>query len=388
MGFGVIMCIICMSSVMVMSHAFRMGKNDTENDNDNNNINNNKAPFFGSNEVPFPGSAWLDRLATKSESTVILNSMTYATPYHALLYNDPASKPVRNFNEWINSFLIPTSLVAAFLRYFGIERTHYLITYLRNFVAGAIVYYTTAAIFHYHCYIHPRSKDIFKDRPRPSYGIMIHQICLAQFSMIFYTALPVVSDFLIEEGYTQCYYTFPEVGGVLPGILFLILYFALVEIGIYWMHRTLHTNKFLYKHVHMLHHQYNKPETLTPWASIAFHPLDGILQASPYVLWMPFVPVHYLTHEVLLFCTAVWATFIHDSMDFNIDPIMGSRYHTLHHTHYIYNYGQVFTFCDRFWGTLRVPIGKTGLVNEDGTPARIKFYNPCVDDDRVSKKIR
>ncbi len=47
---------------------------------------------------------------------------------------------------------------------------------------------------------------------------------------------------------------------------------------IYWMHRTLHTNKFLYKYVHALHHKYNSPETLSPWASIAFNPLDGVLQ--------------------------------------------------------------------------------------------------------------
>lgn len=49
---------------------------------------------------------------------------------------------------------------------------------------------------------------------------------------------------------------------------------------IYWMHRTLHTNKFLYKYVHALHHKYNSPETLSPWASIAFNPLDGCLQVT------------------------------------------------------------------------------------------------------------
>jgi len=51
-------------------------------------------------------------------------------------------------------------------------------------------------------------------------------------------------------------------------------------------------------------------------------------------------------------------------MDWNIDPIMGSKYHTVHHTHYIYNYGQVFTFCDRFWGTLRIPTEPTGSVKQ------------------------
>jgi lathosterol oxidase len=49
-------------------------------------------------------------------------------------------------------------------------------------------------------------------------------------------------------------------------------------------------------------------------------------------------------------------------MDWNIDPIMGSKYHTVHHTHYIYNYGQIFTFCDRIWGTFKPPDGPTGVA--------------------------
>ena len=66
----------------------------------------------------------------------------------------------------------------------------------------------------------------------------------------------------------------------------------------------------------------------------------------------------------MVFFTAIWATYIHDSMDWNIDPIMGSKYHTVHHTHYIYNYGQIFTYCDWIWGTLRVPMNKTGIEGE------------------------
>lgn len=51
-------------------------------------------------------------------------------------------------------------------------------------------------------------------------------------------------------------------------------------VQIYWMHRTLHTNKFLYKYIHALHHKYNSAETLSPWASIAFNPFDGVLQVT------------------------------------------------------------------------------------------------------------
>ena len=312
--------------------------------------------------APWPGSGWLERMSNDPTYEFSLNEQTYTSAYEALLYRDPASFPFKNFNAFVNSFFLPHSLAASIVKKFGTHWGHYVLCYIRNLLAGMIVYYGTASIFHYHCYVHPRSKEIFKDRPRPSREIIVDQIMLAQSSLFVYVGLPVFSDYIIEEGYTKCYYNISDVGGFVPYFVYTILYFSLVEIGIYWMHRSLHTNKLLYKYIHVFHHKYNRPDTLTPWASIAFHPLDGILQASPYVMCLPIVSCHYFTHMIMVFFTAIWATYIHDAMDWNIDPIMGSKYHTVHHTHYIYNYGQIFTFCDRIWGTFRVPVGKTGVI--------------------------
>lgn len=311
--------------------------------------------------MAFPGDQWLDRLP---EAAFPHGGKRYHSVYAAILDNDP--HPARNLNCYINSIFIPPRLAKVLAETVGnLTLAHYVISYLRNLVAGILVYYLTAGIFHYFCYVHPSTSKVFRmGRTRPSREIIWNQICLAQASLFLYTLLPVVDDYLVEQNITRMYYTVDEIGGYVSYGLTMALYFALVEIGIYWMHRTLHTNKFLYKHIHLLHHQYNKPETLTPWASIAFHPLDGILQASPYEIFMFVVPCHYLTHIFLVFFTAIWATYIHDAMDFNVDPIMGSKYHTVHHTHYIYNYGQVFTFCDRFWGTLRIPLEPTGGVNK------------------------
>mmetsp|Transcript_24389 Transcript_24389/g.34368 ORF Transcript_24389/g.34368 Transcript_24389/m.34368 type:complete len:375 (-) Transcript_24389:223-1347(-) len=335
--------------------------------NSTNDANNNADDLLGGSAddtatVPFPGRTWLDTMALNKDNAFAWNGVEYTSAYDALLNGTPEHHLVRNFNAWLNSWLFSTQQVEQMVQYTqSLDYAHYVLCYLRNFVGAMVVYYGTSLFFHYHIYIHPRSQTIFKDRERPSWDTIWDQIKLSQASMFLYITLPVLDEYLIEQGWTQVYYTVDDIGGYGWYAVFTVIYFALVEIGIYWMHRTLHTNKFLYKHVHMLHHKYNKPETLSPWASIAFNPLDGILQASPYVLCLPLVPCHYLTHFGLLFFTAVWATYIHDSMDFNIDPIMGSKYHTMHHTHYIYNYGQVFTFCDQFWGTLRVPQGKTGV---------------------------
>lgn len=32
--------------------------------------------------------------------------------------------------------------------------------------------------------------------------------------------------------------------------------------------------------LHYIHHKYNKEHSLSPFAGLAFHPLDGILQVS------------------------------------------------------------------------------------------------------------
>ncbi|CAN0172288.1 unnamed protein product, partial [Scytosiphon promiscuus] len=141
----------------------------------------------------------------------------------------------------------------------------------------------------------------------------------------------------------RCYFRLSDVGGVVGYILYTAAYLAVVEVGIYWMHRTLHTNKFLYKYVHALHHKYNSAETLSPWASIAFNPLDGVLQACPYVICLFFIPCHYYTHMAMFTFTAIWATNIHDAVPGNSEPIMGAKYHTVHHTHYHVNFGQFFT---------------------------------------------
>lgn len=257
--------------------------------------------------VPFPGTGWIDRMAMTKENQITLSTTgeTYSSAYGAILYDSPLEHPCRNFNAWLNSFVFGNTFVSWMIQTVGIECGHYILCYLRNFIGAMIVYYGTAGIFHYFCYVHPMSQEIFKDRIRPSWETIYHQMKLAQSSMFIYVLLPAVDEFLIESGWTRTYYTIDEIGGWPQHILTMIVYFSCVEIGIYWMHRTLHTNKWMYKNIHMCHHQYKKPETLTPWASIAFHPLDGILQASPYVGVVFFVPCHYLTHFGLLFFTAV-----------------------------------------------------------------------------------
>lgn len=94
---------------------------------------------------------------------------------------------------------------------------------------------------------------------------------------------------------------------------------------------------------------------MSPFAGLAFHAVDGILQALPYTLTLFVVPMHFFTHEVLLFLTAFWTANIHDNLHGNVRPIMGAGWHSIHHTLYKFNYGHYFVFMDWFFGTLLSP---------------------------------
>eukprot|EP00546_Thalassionema_frauenfeldii_P016659 CAMPEP_0178905350 /NCGR_PEP_ID=MMETSP0786-20121207/6228_1 /TAXON_ID=186022 /ORGANISM="Thalassionema frauenfeldii, Strain CCMP 1798" /LENGTH=261 /DNA_ID=CAMNT_0020576951 /DNA_START=282 /DNA_END=1067 /DNA_ORIENTATION=+ len=257
--------------------------------------------------------------------------------------------------------------MAYFIEKIGVDWAHYFLSYVRNYVGGVLLYYATSFAMYYYYYVHARSKKIFANREKPTWDTLVDQMKLSTAGLLIYCMHPLFDEYLVENGYTLCYFTVKEIGGWVPCVAFSIIYFAMVEVGIYWMHRTLHTNKFMYNNIHVIHHKYNKPHTLSPFAGLAFHPLDGMLQACPYIVSMLFVPCHYFFHFFMIFLTAIWANYIHDAMDHNIDPIMGPKYHTIHHTHYVYNYGQVFTFCDRIWGTFKEPDGPTGVKIRDVT---------------------
>lgn len=266
------------------------------------------------------------------------------------------SNPFGDFNDWVNSFLFSEEIFHETSNLLGDEGSHYLLTYIRDLIGGTLLYYITAGIWHLYIYNYKGDKYFTAlGYDMPTREVILDQILLAQMSIFMYAGLPVLAEWFIENNMTLCYFNIEDIGGWIPYLSWTLVYLTVVEIGVYWMHRTLHENKTLYTYIHALHHKYNKPSTLSPWASIAFNPLDGILQACPYVICLFFIPCHYLTHVILLFFTAVWATNIHDALEGDTEPIMGSKYHTMHHTHYHYNFGQFFIFCDYIFGTLRVP---------------------------------
>jgi len=156
-------------------------------------------------------------------------------------------------------------------------------------------------------------------------------------------------------GYSKCYDNVEEYG--MPFLILTIFTFLFfTDCGIYWIHRALHS-KYLYFWCHKPHHWWKIP---TPFASHAFHPVDGWAQSLPYHIYVFLFPTHKWTYLALFVFVNFWTISIHDG-DYRVPgffrPILnGAAHHTDHHLLFNYNYGQFFTLWDRIGGSYKTPL--------------------------------
>lgn len=139
-----------------------------------------------------------------------------------------------------------------------------------------------------------------------------------------------------------------------------IAFLMFTDCLIYWIHRGLHYRWF-YKYLHKDHHRWKIP---TPFASHAFHPVDGFLQSLPYHIYPFIFPLHKVVYLALFVMVNMWTVSIHDG-DYRVPRILepfinGSAHHTDHHLLYKYNYGQFFTLWDHLGGSYQYPTSLSG----------------------------
>lgn len=183
-----------------------------------------------------------------------------------------------------------------------------------------------------------------------------------------FMSLPTVLLFVLEvRGYSRLYlpsnFAWPQfVGDIFfSSITFLVFTDSLI----YWIHRGLH-HRSVYKYLHKVHHRWKVP---TPFASHAFHPVDGFLQSVPYHLFPFIFPLNKYVYLALFVFVNIWTVSIHDG-DYRVPKILqpvinGSAHHTDHHLLYNCNYGQYFTLWDRIGGSFRHPSAFQGKAPID-----------------------
>ena len=224
---------------------------------------------------------------------------------------------------------------------------------------GMLMYLSIACLSYYILFDHT-----LKEHPLYLKNQVRLEITYACKSIPFMSLLTVPIMLAEVRGYSRLYMGIEGMRGWAFIGLTIIAFLMFTDCLIYWIHRFLHS-PFLYKNVHKGHHKWKVP---TPFASHAFHPVDGWLQSLPYHIYPFFFPLHKVLYLVLFVFVNVWTISIHDG-DYRVPQLLkpfvnGSAHHTDHHLYYLYNYGQFFTLWDRIGGSFRYPSafeGKTLL---------------------------
>ncbi|CAK7271150.1 c-5 sterol desaturase [Sporothrix epigloea] len=172
------------------------------------------------------------------------------------------------------------------------------------------------------------------------------------------SAMPIMSlltaPFFLAEvtGYCRMYEQTSEGPGRWYDIAQFPFFLFFTDMFVYFIHRGLHHPR-IYKHLHKPHHKWIMP---TPYASYAFHPVDGWLQSLPYHIFPIFFPLQKWAYLFLFVFINFWTIMIHDGEYVSNNPIInGAACHSIHHLAFNYNYGQYFTLWDRLGGSYREP---------------------------------
>lgn len=168
-----------------------------------------------------------------------------------------------------------------------------------------------------------------------------------------YMSLLTAPMFLLEvRGYGKLYDTTADGPGLWYDYVQFPFFLMFTDFWIYLIHRGLH-HPFFYKRLHKSHHKWIMP---TPFASHAFHPVDGFAQSLPYHIFPLLFPLQKLAYVALFVFVNFWTIMIHDGEYLANNPLVnGSACHTAHHLYFNYNYGQFFTLWDRVGGSYRKP---------------------------------
>jgi len=146
------------------------------------------------------------------------------------------------------------------------------------------------------------------------------------------------------------------------GTLYFIIAFPLMAIMhdtyFYLRHRLMH-HPAIFKFVHFIHHKSTNP---SPFAAYAFHPLEAIVEAGIFLVFVFTMPVH-LFHLLFFFLFMIVYN-VYGHLGWELYPKRFSKHrigkwvntsvnHNQHHQYFKGNYGLYFFFRDRMMGTIR-----------------------------------
>lgn len=177
-------------------------------------------------------------------------------------------------------------------------------------------------------------------------------------SIIIFASLPVI--FLKNDKirpFTQFYVNISDHGWIYFFLAFPLM-ILIHDTYFYWTHRLMHHPR-LFKLFHLTHHKSTNP---TPWTAYAFHPLEAIVEAGIFVVFIFIMPVKAIHLWVFFSIMFVYNVYGHLGYELFTPKFHGTKFgrwistgtaHNMHHHSFKGNYGIYFLFWDRWMGTLR-----------------------------------
>ncbi|MEO7924789.1 MAG: sterol desaturase family protein [Chitinophagaceae bacterium] len=210
------------------------------------------------------------------------------------------------------------------------------------------------------CYIILRrlihSKKIQQRYPRfNDYAREIGYSLLTVFIMAFIPALVLGSPAVAKH---TKFYTAINQHGTLYFVLAFPIMALMHDTYFYWMHRLMH-HPSVFRIIHLVHHKSTNP---SPFAAYAFHPMEAIVEAGIFLVFVFTIPVH--LYHLLFFFLFMIVYNVYGHLGWELYPKGFSKHwlgkwvntsvnHNLHHQYFKGNYGLYFLFWDRLMGTIR-----------------------------------
>ena len=175
-------------------------------------------------------------------------------------------------------------------------------------------------------------KKLFRELP-----IILINMCLI--TSLFCGAVYCLRNFIITNS-CPCWIFFIQI----------VIIAITDDFYFYWFHRALHKSKFLYKHIHIIHHRASAP---LPIEMYYVHPLEMLLGSFGIFIGLSiayfifnflsiYIPIGY-------YCLKVFHEMnIHSGFTYlNIN-----NHHDMHHTKLRGNYASIFYIFDKLYNTL------------------------------------
>ena len=226
-----------------------------------------------------------------------------------------------------------------------------------NFIGHMIRYIGIAGIFFLLLYVwkrHPFRQNKIQSTHAKASG-MRREFLQSVVSLAIFSLVGLLVVRMHRWGFSRMYFDLDQYGSlyfwfsVALMILFHDAYF-------YWSHRAMHHPR-IFPVVHSIHHLSHTP---TPWAAFSFHPIEALVQALVFPLFILFIPIHPLGALIWLLYMTLLNVLGHCGYEllprgFASHPITKwhntTVHHDMHHRYSRCNYGLYFNTWDRIFGT-------------------------------------